>query len=112
MAYQTCAGDGANDTFHHPQDETSETPNNSFVYLTNLAGGVLSLALIAGVCVWGYKLMMRDVTGIPIVRSVQGDMRVAANWRSIRGCQSTWWLPKAVRKHPQTGSCWRRNRSR
>ena len=76
MAYQTCAGDGAKDTFHHPQDDTLETPNNGFVYLTNLAGGVLSLALIAGVCVWGYKLMMRDVTGIPIVRSVQGDMRV------------------------------------
>lgn len=36
----------------------------------------MSLALIAGVGVWGYKLMVRDVSGIPVVRAVNGDMRV------------------------------------
>ncbi|QKS10637.1 SPOR domain-containing protein [Pseudosulfitobacter pseudonitzschiae] len=44
--------------------------------MTNIAGAVVSLALIAGVGVWGYKLMVRDVSGIPVVRAVQGDMRV------------------------------------
>lgn len=44
--------------------------------LTNLAGAALSLALIGGVCVWGYKLMVRDVSGIPIVRAAEGDMRI------------------------------------
>jgi hypothetical protein len=36
----------------------------------------LSLTLILGVGVWGYKLIMRDVTGIPVVRAMEGDMRV------------------------------------
>lgn len=48
----------------------------SLVTATNIAGAVTSIALIAGVGVWGYKLMMRDVTGIPIVRAAQGEMRV------------------------------------
>lgn len=48
----------------------------SLTNMTNIAGAVVSLALIAGVGVWGYKLMMRDVSGIPVVRAIQGDMRV------------------------------------
>ncbi|THH39213.1 SPOR domain-containing protein [Aliishimia ponticola] len=36
----------------------------------------MSVALVVGVGVWGYKLMMRDVTGIPVVRAMQGEMRV------------------------------------
>ncbi|MFQ1700738.1 SPOR domain-containing protein [Loktanella agnita] len=37
----------------------------------------MSLALIAGVSFWGYKLIMRDVSGIPVVRAMAGEMRVA-----------------------------------
>lgn len=44
---------------------------------TQAAGAVVSLALIAGVGVWSYKLIMRDVTGIPIVQAMEGPMRVA-----------------------------------
>ncbi|MEM8656141.1 MAG: SPOR domain-containing protein [Pseudomonadota bacterium] len=44
--------------------------------MTNVAGAALSLALIAGVSVWGYKLVMRDVSGIPVVRAAEGEMRV------------------------------------
>lgn len=44
--------------------------------MTNIAGAVVSLALIAGVGVWGYELMMRDVTGIPVVRAAGAEMRV------------------------------------
>lgn len=44
--------------------------------LVNYAGAALSLALILGVGFWGYKLIMRDVTGIPVVRAMEGDMRV------------------------------------
>lgn len=49
---------------------------NSLTTMTNVAGALVSLALIAGVGVWGYKLMVRDVSGIPIVRAADGDMRV------------------------------------
>lgn len=47
--------------------------------LTTYLGGVVSLALIAGACVWGVKLVMRDVTGIPVVQAVDGPMRVASD---------------------------------
>ena len=40
------------------------------------AGAAVSLALVAGIGVWGYKLVMRDVTGIPVVRAMTGDIRV------------------------------------
>lgn len=53
-----------------------ELSPNSLTMLTNLAGAVVSLALIAGVGVWGYKLMVRDVSGIPVVRAAEGEMRV------------------------------------
>lgn len=44
--------------------------------LTNWIGAALSLALIVGVAVWGYKLLMRDVNGIPVVRATEGPMRL------------------------------------
>ncbi|MBK0326793.1 SPOR domain-containing protein [Rhodobacteraceae bacterium F11138] len=42
----------------------------------NVVGGLASLALIAGIGVWGYNLVMRDVSGVPVVRALQGPMRV------------------------------------
>jgi hypothetical protein len=42
---------------------------------TNITGAVLSLGLIAGISVWGYKLVVRDVSGVPVVRAVEGPMR-------------------------------------
>jgi hypothetical protein len=44
--------------------------------IMNFAGAGLSLALILGVSFWGYQLIMRDVSGIPVVRAMEGDMRV------------------------------------
>ncbi|WP_333712311.1 SPOR domain-containing protein [Yoonia sp.] len=45
-------------------------------HVMNYAGAALSLALILGVGVWGYKLVVRDVSGIPVVRAMEGEMRV------------------------------------
>jgi len=47
-----------------------------FTNLVNFAGAAFSLALILGVGLWGYKLIVRDVSGIPVVRAIEGDMRV------------------------------------
>ncbi len=41
------------------------------------AGAVVSLGLLVGMGVWGYKLVMRDVQGIPVVRAAEGPMREA-----------------------------------
>lgn len=46
-------------------------------WFVNAAGAVTSVALVLGVGVWGYKLAVRDVTGIPVVRALEGPMRIA-----------------------------------
>ncbi len=58
----------------HPMGPPSVT--KPLAKLTNAAGAIMSLALIVGIGVWGYKLLVRDVTGIPVVRALEGDMRV------------------------------------
>ncbi len=44
--------------------------------VVNWAGAAISLALVVGTCVWGYKLLVRDVSGVPVVRAVEGPMRI------------------------------------
>ncbi|MCR8725249.1 SPOR domain-containing protein [Frigidibacter sp. ROC022] len=41
-----------------------------------LLGAATSLAMVLGVGVWGYKLLMRDVNGVPVVRALEGPMRI------------------------------------
>lgn len=43
----------------------------------HIAGGLTSAALVVGALVWGYKLAVRNVEGIPIVRALEGPMRIA-----------------------------------
>lgn len=40
-------------------------------------GALMSVALIVGLGLWGYQLAVRDVTGVPVVRALEGPMRVA-----------------------------------
>lgn len=44
--------------------------------IVNGLGAVASVALVAGIGVWGYNLVMRDVSGVPVVRAIEGPMRV------------------------------------
>ena len=39
-------------------------------------GAFVSLAVLAGVVVWAYRLGVRDATDVPVVRAVEGPMRV------------------------------------
>lgn len=43
----------------------------------NIAGAVCSVALVLGLGVWGYRLAVRDVNGVPVFRAVSGPLRVA-----------------------------------
>ena len=43
----------------------------------NLAGAACSVSLVLGLGFWGYKLAVRDVTGVPVMRAVAGAMRTA-----------------------------------
>ncbi|MFM7335163.1 MAG: SPOR domain-containing protein [Tabrizicola sp.] len=43
----------------------------------NIAGAVTSVALVVGLAVWGYKLAVRDVNGVPVIQAMEGPMRIA-----------------------------------
>lgn len=43
----------------------------------NGAGALTSVALIAGLGMWGYDLAVRDVRGVPVIRALEGPARVA-----------------------------------
>lgn len=45
--------------------------------LVQVAGAVSSIALVIGLGVWGYKLAVRDVAGVPVIRALEGPARVA-----------------------------------
>ena len=48
-----------------------------FTTAVNIAGGITSVALLLGVAVWGYRLAVRDVSGVPVIQAIDGPMRVA-----------------------------------
>lgn len=54
-----------------------QPPKRNWQPLINWTGAASSLALVVGLGVWGYKLMVRDVSGVPVVRALEGPMRVA-----------------------------------
>lgn len=65
--------------YAYPEDTTDYNARRSaggFGRFVNMLGAVASLALVAGVGVWGYKLVMRDVSGVPVVRAIEGPMRI------------------------------------
>ncbi|MEM9392402.1 MAG: SPOR domain-containing protein [Pseudomonadota bacterium] len=39
-------------------------------------GGLASLVLMAGLGMWSYDLVLRDVAGVPVVRALDGPMRI------------------------------------
>ncbi|MGR3291161.1 MAG: SPOR domain-containing protein [Paracoccaceae bacterium] len=45
--------------------------------IVNWIGALISVTLIAGLAWWGYQLMVRDVSGVPVVRALDGPMRVS-----------------------------------
>lgn len=52
-------------------------PSERMQKLVGMAGALTSAALVAGLVVWGYKLAVRDVTGIPVIQALEGPLRVA-----------------------------------
>ena len=45
--------------------------------LTHYLGALVSVFLMVSLAVWGYRLVVRDVSGVPVIRAVEGDARVA-----------------------------------
>lgn len=45
--------------------------------LTHYVGALVSVGLVIILGVWGFKLVVRDVSGVPVIRAVQGEARTA-----------------------------------
>ncbi len=45
--------------------------------VVNGAGALTSVVLVLGLAVWGYRLAVRDVTGVPVIRALEGPARSA-----------------------------------
>ncbi len=45
--------------------------------VVNLTGAAVSVALVVGLALWGYRLAVRDVAGIPVVQALDDPMRIA-----------------------------------
>lgn len=43
----------------------------------NIAGAAVSALMLLGAVVWGYKIAVRNVSGVPVIRAMEGPMRVA-----------------------------------
>jgi hypothetical protein len=43
----------------------------------NIVGAVISLAVFVGIVTWGAKTVLRDSSGVPVVRALEGPARVA-----------------------------------
>ncbi|MCB2115592.1 MAG: SPOR domain-containing protein [Rhodobacteraceae bacterium] len=59
------------------EDARADAPGGRFQGWVNGAGALTSLALVAGLGVWGYNLAVRDVRGVPVIRALEGPARVA-----------------------------------
>ncbi|MCB1335984.1 MAG: hypothetical protein KDK10_00490, partial [Maritimibacter sp.] len=84
QAYGTLPG--AQDArYDDPWDDTrasrpsthAAAPGAPLARTLNLMGGLISVLLIVGLALWGYKLAVRDVSGVPVVRALEGPMRIA-----------------------------------
>ncbi|MBP9182047.1 MAG: SPOR domain-containing protein [Fuscovulum sp.] len=45
--------------------------------IVQIAGALSSVALVLGLGVWGYRLAVRDIAGVPVIRALEGPMRIA-----------------------------------
>ena len=59
-----------------PALAVDEVPVATRLGPTQWAGAALSLALIVGLGVWGTKMMLRDISGVPVIRALPGEARL------------------------------------
>lgn len=51
-------------------------PTSQGVSIVSLAGAAMTIGLVVAAGLWGYDVAMRDVSGVPVVRALEGPMRV------------------------------------
>lgn len=64
---------------YDPEPEALASAGGNFGTLVNWAGALVSLGLVVGMGIWAWQLMVRDVSDVPVIRALEGPMRVAPN---------------------------------
>ncbi|MDG4649772.1 SPOR domain-containing protein [Roseibacterium sp. SDUM158017] len=59
-----------------PREAAAAAARPMLGVLVNWAGALISLGLVLGMAVWAVQLMMRDVSGVPVIQALEGPMRV------------------------------------
>ncbi|MEJ6388005.1 SPOR domain-containing protein [Gymnodinialimonas ulvae] len=63
---------------NYSHDETQSAADVGRVtQLINWAAAIISIGLVVGMAIWAWQLLMRDVTDVPVIRAMEGPMRVA-----------------------------------
>lgn len=79
--YETWQDEGWDDSQHADSHDPAMYESPSMVQrlsrLTHYLGALVSVGLIVILAVWGFKLVVRDVSGVPVIRAVQGEARTA-----------------------------------
>lgn len=60
-----------------PSSPSAEHEARRIGRIVNAAGALLSISLLAGMGLWSYRLMVRDVSGVPVIQALDGPMRVS-----------------------------------
>ncbi len=69
---------GWDDHYAHATAEAEpQTLLGRVTRLTHYIGALVSVGLIVILAVWGFKLVVRDVSGVPVIRAIQGEARTA-----------------------------------
>lgn len=56
---------------------TDSRSAGGLVRYRQIAGGLISLALVLGFFFWGYRIMVRDVSDLPVIKAMEGPARIA-----------------------------------
>ena len=77
-AFAPHAGSFAQGGHAHPQGDRAAAPRMMQAQdVLHGLGAVLSLALLVGAGTWVWQMMQRDVSGVPVVRALEGPLRVS-----------------------------------
>lgn len=60
--------------YDYPDEDVPRT--SAAVIFMNWIGALTSISLIIGLGVWSFQLTMRDVSDVPVVRAIEGPLRI------------------------------------
>lgn len=75
--YREGGGYGHDGGQHTARRPSAAKPSRFVSRWVNLAGALTSVVMITGLVVWGYRLAMRDVNGVPVIRALDTPGRIA-----------------------------------